>query len=87
MPADDCLAGFFVRRDPKRGIFLCETRQRDGQLVLVPFVFGSTATSITGSGNSIRSRITGCAASDSVSPGGDVLKTRERDDIAGIMLP
>ena len=29
---------------------------------------GSTATSITGSGNSIRSRITGLAASHSVSP-------------------
>ena len=31
-------------------------------------VFGSTATSITGSGNSIRSRITGFWGSHSVSP-------------------
>ncbi len=32
------------------------------------FVFGSTATWMTGSGNSIRSRTTGASSSQSVSP-------------------
>src|SRR4051812_47754871 len=46
-------------------------------------VFGSTATSITGSGNSIRSRMIGALAAQRIA-GGGVLETRQSDDVAGI---
>jgi hypothetical protein len=53
------LAGLLVGRDPERRIFRRKLRQRN---------FGSIAISITGSGNSIFSRITGLSGSHSVSP-------------------
>ena len=48
-----------------------------------PLVFGSTATSMTGSGNSMRSSTTGWAGSRQRVAGGRVLQAGERDDVAG----
>ena len=50
-------------------------------------VFGSTATSMTGSGNSIRSRMIGLSGSHSVSPVVVSLRPGERDDVAGAATP
>ena len=44
---DDRLAGFFVRANTERGIFLRETRQGNAHLFLVDLVFGSTAIAMT----------------------------------------
>ena len=41
----------------ERRIFLGQLAQRDAHLFLVALVFGSTATEITGSGNSMRSSV------------------------------
>ena len=45
-------------------------------------VFGSIATEITGSGNSMRSSTIGCAGSQSVSPVVVFLRPTRRDDVA-----
>ena len=47
-------------------------------------VLGSTATSMTGSGNSIRSRMIGLFGSHSVSPVVVSLRPAMRDDVAGV---
>ena len=47
------------------------------------FVFGSMATWMTGSGNSIRSRMIGCVAVAQRVAGGDVLEAEAGDDVAG----
>ena len=49
-----------------------------------PLVLGSTATSMTGSGNSMRSRITGLVGIAQRIAGGDVLEAGQRHDVAGI---
>ena len=48
--------------------------QGDAQLLLVGLGFGSTATEITGSGNSMRSRMMGCFPCRRGVAGGDVLQ-------------
>ena len=48
------------------------------------FVFGSMATWMTGSGNSMRSRITGSAAVAQRVAGGGVLEAEAGDDVAGV---
>ena len=50
------------------GSSAASVRQRDAHLFLVGLVFGSTAISMTGSGNSMRSSMTGFCGSHSVSP-------------------
>ena len=50
------------------------------------FVFGSMATSMTGSGNSIDSRMIGLSSSQSVSPVVVERRPDRRGDVAGVDL-
>src|SRR6202008_158517 len=65
---DDGLAALDVRGDAERGILARETMSAVSVFAWSAFVFASTATSMTGSGNSIRSRMIGAFAAHSVSP-------------------
>jgi hypothetical protein len=58
---DDRLAGFFIRLDAEGRIFSSQAVEREAHLFLVALVFGSMAIWMTGSGNSMRSRMTGAA--------------------------
>jgi hypothetical protein len=65
---DDGLAGLVVQGDLERRVLLGELLDRQGELLLVAFVLGSTATWMTGSGKVIDSRTIGFCGSQSVSP-------------------
>jgi hypothetical protein len=56
---DDRLAALDVGRHAEARVFLRQAVEGDAHLLLSALVFGSTATSMTGSGNSIRSSTTG----------------------------
>ena len=65
---DDRLPRLFIGAHAERRIFLCQPAQRDAHLFLVGLGLGPTACEITGSGNTMRSRMMTCAGSLSVSP-------------------
>ena len=68
MPGEDGLAGLVVQGHLERRVLLRQLLDRRGELLLVAFVRGSTATWMTGSGNVIDSRTTGDCGSLRVSP-------------------
>ena len=65
---EDGLAALLVGRDPERRILGRQLGSATPSFSWSAFDFGSIAISMTGSGNSIFSRITGCLGSHSVSP-------------------
>ena len=67
-PLDDGLAALVVGRDAEGRILLRQAMRATPIFSWSALVFGSTATSMTGSGNSIRSRMIGAFGAQSVSP-------------------
>jgi hypothetical protein len=65
---DDRLAGFLVGLDAEGRIFGSQALSARPIFSWSPLVFGSIAIWMTGSGNSMRSRMTGFSGSQSVSP-------------------
>ena len=65
---DDRLAGLVVGPHLEGGVLLGERASALPSLSWSTLVFGSMATEITGSGNSMRSSTIGCDGSQSVSP-------------------
>ena len=67
-PRDHGLPAFLIDPDPESGVFLGQAVKRSRSLSWSALVLGSIATVITGSANSIDSKVMGYLLSQSVSP-------------------
>ena len=80
---DDRLAGLLVGAHAERGVLLGQPRSAAVSFSWSALVFGSMATSMTGSGKSMLSSSTGASGSHSVSPVRRLLEADGGDDVAG----